>query len=250
MARARNIKPGFFTHDGIAELAPLARLLFIGLWTVADRAGRLEDRPKRIKAEVLPYDDCDINVMLQELHQAGFVQRYQAGNVAAIQIVNWDKHQNPHVKETESTIQAPDRPGASTRQESKPAGKAEQPGTEPSGLIPDSGFPLPDSNTSPNGEVDGPAQRAAPSPPPDFNGKNAQSLNGKAIVQIAGDWELPEDWGVDAEALGWKPSQVLYQSEKFRQYWTAGKGQGKRRSVKGWRQSWSNWLERAAKDQR
>ena len=69
-------------------------------------------------------------------------------------------------------------------------------------------------------------------------------------MQIAGDWELPEEWGVDAEALGWKPSQVLYQSEKFRQYWTAGKGQGKRRSVKGWRQSWSNWLERAAKDQR
>lgn len=90
----------------------------------------------------------------------------------------------------------------------------------------------------------------APPPPPPFDGKNSESLNGKAIVQIAGDWELPEQWGVDAEALGWKPAQVLREAEKFRQYWTAGKGQGKRRTVKGWRQSWSNWLEKAAKDQR
>lgn len=106
------------------------------------------------------------------------------------------------------------------------------------------------NSTSPKGEVSGPALRANPQPPPDFDGKNSESLNGKAIVQIAGDWELPEQWGIDAEALGWKPAQVLHQAEKFRQYWTSGKGQGKRRSVKGWRQSWSNWLERAAKDQR
>lgn len=50
MAGARNIKPGFFTNDVLAACDQLARLLFAGLWTVADRAGRLEDRPKRIKA--------------------------------------------------------------------------------------------------------------------------------------------------------------------------------------------------------
>ena len=37
MARARNIKPGFFTNDVLADCDPLARLLFAGLWTVADR---------------------------------------------------------------------------------------------------------------------------------------------------------------------------------------------------------------------
>lgn len=106
------------------------------------------------------------------------------------------------------------------------------------------------NSPSPNGEGSGPAPCAAPPPPPAFDGKNSKALNGKAIVQIAVDWELPEEWGLDAESLGWKPSQVLYQAEKYRQYWTVGKGQGTRRSVKGWRQSWSNWLERAAKDQR
>ena len=75
-------------------------------------------------------------------------------------------------------------------------------------------------------------------------------LNGKAIVTLATAWELPEEWGLDAERLGWKPAEVIRQSERFRQYWTQGKGQGTRRSVKGWRQTWSNWLEKAAKDAR
>jgi hypothetical protein len=84
------------------------------------------------------------------------------------------------------------------------------------------------------------------SPPPDFNGQNAQALNGKSVVPISMTWELPEEWGVDAEALGWRQSEVLYESEKFRQYWTVGKGAGTRRAVKSWRQSWSNWLGKAA----
>ena len=60
MARMRTIKPGFFTNDVLAEVEPLGRILFAGLWTVADRAGRLEERPKKLKAELLPYDDCDV----------------------------------------------------------------------------------------------------------------------------------------------------------------------------------------------
>src|SRR3990172_5940670 len=104
MARARNIKPGFFTNDSLSELPALTRLHFIGLWTIADRAGRLEDRIKRIKAEVLPYDDCDVDAMLNDLDRLGFIQRYEAGDLRAIQVVTWEKHQNPHIKEAESTI--------------------------------------------------------------------------------------------------------------------------------------------------
>ncbi len=89
-----------------------------------------------------------------------------------------------------------------------------------------------------------------PTPPPDFDGLNAEVLNGKAVVPIAAKFTLPEPWGVDAEALGFKPGEVMREGEKFRQYWTEGGGKGKRRSVKGWRQSWSNWLEKAAKDKR
>lgn len=117
MARSRNIKPGFFTNDELAEVAPLGRLLFIGLWTIADRDGRLEDRPKKIKAELLPYDDCDADQLLSELHRGGFIIRYAVDGKRYIAITNWHKHQDPHVKERASDIPAPDENGTSTVQE-------------------------------------------------------------------------------------------------------------------------------------
>jgi hypothetical protein len=110
----RLIKPGFFANDTLAELDPFARLLFAGLWTIADREGRLEDRPKRIKAEVLPYDDADVDCLLQALHDSGFILRYAHGESRYIQVVNFSKHQTPHVKEVASTIQAPCLHSAST----------------------------------------------------------------------------------------------------------------------------------------
>jgi hypothetical protein len=148
MARSRNIKPGFFTNDTLAELPALTRLLFIGMWTLADRDGRIEDRPKRIKAECMPYDDMDIDAALNALAAAGFVLRYEVGGTRCIQIVNWAKHQNPHVKEQASSLPAPDMHGASTVQAPDKPDEC----TEQAGLIPDSGFLIPDSSSSvPNG---------------------------------------------------------------------------------------------------
>lgn len=109
MARARNIKPSFFTNDELAEVHPLGRLLFIALWTMADREGRLEDRPKRIKAESLPYDEADADALLDDLQRCGFILRYQAGAGRYIQVLAFTKHQNPHIKEAESTIPAPEK---------------------------------------------------------------------------------------------------------------------------------------------
>jgi hypothetical protein len=107
MARSRNIKPGFFLNDQLAECDPLARLLFAGLWCIADREGRLEDRPKRIKAEVLPYDNCDVDELLRQLADHDFIIRYEVDGNAYIQVTNFKKHQNPHVKEASSIIPPP-----------------------------------------------------------------------------------------------------------------------------------------------
>ena len=106
MARARNIKPGFFLNDELAEVAPLGRLLFAGLWLLADREGRIEDRPKKIKAEIFPYDDCDVDMLLDSLMQHGFISRYEAQGIKCIQVVNFTKHQNPHPKEAKSVLPA------------------------------------------------------------------------------------------------------------------------------------------------
>ena len=141
MARARNIKPGFFTNDVLGELPALARLLFAGLWTLCDREGRLEDRPKKIKAEVLPYDECDADALLSMLADKGFILRYWVAGTRLIQVTNWSKHQNPHVKEAASSLPAPDEHGASTVQ----APDETQPKPALAGLIPDSGFRIPSS---------------------------------------------------------------------------------------------------------
>lgn len=115
MARSRNIKPGFFTNDELAECSPHARLLFAGLWTIADKEGRLDDRPKKVKALVLPFDNVDCDELLQQLHDRKFIQRYQIQDGAFIQITNWKKHQNPHCKEAPSEI--PEYCEADTKQE-------------------------------------------------------------------------------------------------------------------------------------
>ena len=47
--RARNIKPGFFRDEQLMQVPPLGRILFAGLWCLADREGRLPDRPAQIK---------------------------------------------------------------------------------------------------------------------------------------------------------------------------------------------------------
>jgi hypothetical protein len=114
MARGRFIKPEFWMDEDLARLSKEARLLFIGLWQLADRAGRFEDRPKRIKAEIFPYDDVDADALLTELatqkvHGNGaFIQRYEVSGKRYIQIANFAKHQKCHPKEPDSVLPGPD----------------------------------------------------------------------------------------------------------------------------------------------
>ena len=132
MPRARNIKPGFFKNEVLAGLKPHVRLLFIGLWTLADREGRLEDRPARIKAELFPYESFNAGDGLAALDKAEFIRRYSINGQKYIQILNFEKHQNPHIKEAASTIPAPCEPDANT----------EVATLIPSSLIPDSPIPI------------------------------------------------------------------------------------------------------------
>jgi hypothetical protein len=109
MSRARNIKPGFFENDELAECSAYARLLFIGLWTLADRRGILEDRPKRIAAAIFPYEQLDIEQLLTELSERGFVERYTVGDRRGILIPAFCKHQNPHQNESANSLPAPEQ---------------------------------------------------------------------------------------------------------------------------------------------
>lgn len=151
MARARNIKPGYFFNHELAQVDPLGRILFIGLWCIADREGRLKDRPARIKAETMPYDDCDIDDLLRQLEEYGFILRYEIDGNKYIQVINFTKHQNPHKNERDSEIPALECSHTSTIQ------APEHSNTNPADsllLIPDSlnmieDCPNPDKNPPP-----------------------------------------------------------------------------------------------------
>lgn len=108
MARARNIKPKFFKNDELAALSPLARLLFIGMWTIADYRGVIEYRPKRLKAEVLPYDECDIDSLVINLDKSGFIQIYTVQGQPYLKVLKFEQHQTPHKNEREAGSELPD----------------------------------------------------------------------------------------------------------------------------------------------
>jgi len=106
MARTRNIKPGFFLNDVLGECHPPGRLLFPGLSGQEDRNGGAEYRPRRIKAEILPFDDADIDALVVELEARGFVVRFAANGSTWLRVVKFREHQTPHPREPAIEIPA------------------------------------------------------------------------------------------------------------------------------------------------
>lgn len=125
------MKPGFFQNEQLAELPFEARLLFIGLWCMADREGRLENRPKRIKMNVFPADSIDVEPLLDGLEGRGLIERYEAKGVPCIEIPKFLEHQRPHHQERASQI--PQRVRTKVRSGSHQ-------GASQSALNPDTGY--------------------------------------------------------------------------------------------------------------
>lgn len=171
MARARNIKPGLFKNEVLGTADPFITLLFEGLWILADREGRLEDRPLRIKAELFPYrENFDINGYLTVLERFGFIERYKVDQQAVIQIAKFHKHQSPHVTEKPSELPAkpegyvalPLDNGAIT--EALPPDSLIPDSLNTDSLIPDS--PIPDSGPDVPVGTSSSSQETCDSPPP------------------------------------------------------------------------------------
>lgn len=113
MARIRTIKPEFFKHEDLFDAEketglPL-RLAFAGLWTVCDREGRFEWRPRAIKTDVLPYDDVDFSRVLDALTTRGFVVRYRVAGKDYGFVPGFSRHQLINGRESESKIPEPDQ---------------------------------------------------------------------------------------------------------------------------------------------
>jgi hypothetical protein len=146
--RARNIKPGFFDDEDLhLKLGPYHALLFAGLWCLADKQGKCEDRPIRIKANILPYYDIDVEKLLSELEKEKFITRYSLNGFKYLKVLNFNKHQHPHHTEKDSNI--PDPPSTKKINRKRTVNRKLTNGYAPSDLlIPDSLIPdslIPDS---------------------------------------------------------------------------------------------------------
>jgi hypothetical protein len=224
--RARSLKPGLFKNELLGTADPLLTVLFTGLWCEADREGRLEDRPLRIRAEVFPYrHDLDIEPHLQWLHNNFFIVRYIAKRMKLIQVLAFSEHQRPHVNEAKSVL-----PPMSEKSTTKVASQhyqgsaSAQPKSEhfalnPSSLTPDSGLLTPESGLmTPESKSEG------------SRGKRA------IATRIPDDFELTGPRMDIAVAEGVDPVRTI---AKFVDYWKSASGPKARKL--DWEATWRNW---------
>jgi hypothetical protein len=116
--RIRTIRPEFWESPQVGKLSINARLTFIGLWNLADREGRLKDRPEHIAIKLFPYDrlkPAHLERWLDELARAGLIIRYRHAGQAYIAIPTWRRHQRPHPHEAPSELPPPPVPALAPR---------------------------------------------------------------------------------------------------------------------------------------
>lgn len=97
MPRKRMLAPEIWTDEGFIELAPEAKLLFIGLISHADDEGRGIASISSIRAKIFPADkklkDDDIKNYKEEISKKLRVKFYQVKGRNYYQLDNWGKHQ-------------------------------------------------------------------------------------------------------------------------------------------------------------
>jgi hypothetical protein len=108
MGRIRTVKPETFLNEDLFDLERVSkvpvRLAYIALWTVADREGRFEWKPRQLKAAILPHDHLDFAKVLDALERSGRVERYSVDGRDYGWIRSWKRHQIVNNKERPSVI--------------------------------------------------------------------------------------------------------------------------------------------------
>lgn len=110
MARIRTVKPSFWGDEKVAELSYPARLLMLGLISMADDEGRFIASHHSIAGYVYPNDQditpARLNKWLAEITRQGMVVLYNGGRSKYGVIPNYTKHQKIN-RPSPSTLPAP-----------------------------------------------------------------------------------------------------------------------------------------------
>lgn len=95
MARIRSVHPSIFTDESWVSCSPVARLLYIGLWTDADDQGLFEWKPLQLKMRLLPGDAADVASLLGELAAVDLIAPFEHGGRQFGAIKQFRKYQRP-----------------------------------------------------------------------------------------------------------------------------------------------------------
>ena len=107
MGRIRTVKPELLIHEELQELEIKTKLpvmlVFIGLFTQADREGRFRWKPRILKLAILPFMPFDMEMAMNGLHSAGFIRKYEVDGEVYGDIPTFSDHQvvNAHEKKSD-----------------------------------------------------------------------------------------------------------------------------------------------------
>jgi hypothetical protein len=112
MARIRSIKPEFWADEELAiQLSRDERMLYLGLWNLADEHARLRGDPRYVKGQLFAYDDDltapDIDKMLTRLAELGKVIRYRSGAGRYVFLPKLSSHQRLDADKVPSKLPDP-----------------------------------------------------------------------------------------------------------------------------------------------
>lgn len=140
MARIRSIKPEFWDDRKLAKRTSRdARLLYIGLWNLADEHARLNGDPQWIKGQIFSYeDDVDADVVAKLLEELAApelcrIVQYEADGDPYIFLPNLARHQRLEPEKVRSRLPAPpseSRANSSERGADETVPGADSPGSD------------------------------------------------------------------------------------------------------------------------
>lgn len=103
------MKPEMWQDEKIGRLSRDARLLFVGLITLADDEGRFRALPSVILGHVYPYDNDAARKLvgwMDELMHVGLLSLYERDGTPYACLPKWERHQRINRK-TASTLPSP-----------------------------------------------------------------------------------------------------------------------------------------------
>lgn len=131
MPRIRTVKPEFWGDEKLSPLAPIDRLVFLGLISMADDAGRVPGSLKAIDGFIFPETEDTAGPSLDVLATSGRIERgTTASGQRVIQIINW-KHQKIDKPNFASALPPIVKPNTSTDLATPPVPIADDSSTPP-----------------------------------------------------------------------------------------------------------------------